>query len=294
MDEDGIKKAKEAGKIISEVREESRKFVKIGSSLSQIADTIENMLIEKGAAPAFPACLSINNMAAHYAPGKDDKSVVPEGALIKVDIGAHVDGFIADTAYTIAFRKEDQPLADASTAALLAAIEQCYTGNTLSNVSAAIESTIKDFGFTPVSNLTGHGLGHYWLHDEPSVPNVKTNSTYKLKENQLIAIEPFATSGIGRVNDADSTTIFRIAQAKPVRNPEARRIMEFAFSVNGLPFAERWIPLDSLFKIRLAMRELREKEILYEYPALKEASGALVSQTEHSILVGDKPLVTTR
>ena len=293
MDEEAIKKAKESGRIISKVREDSRHYVKEGAALAEIADRIESELRKNGAEPAFPACLSINEIAAHYAPGKADQTVVPEGALMKVDIGAHVDGYISDTAYTIAFRKEEQPLVDASLAALAAAIEQCYTGNLLSNVSSAIEDAITDFGFKPVSNLTGHGLGHFWLHDEPSVPNVKTTSTYRLKENQLIAIEPFATPGTGRVKDSEFTTIFRISEPKPVRNPEARKIIEFAASVNGLPFAERWLPLDSLFKMRMALRELRDREILYEYPALKEVSGERVSQAEHTILVSDKPIVTT-
>ncbi|MBI4170664.1 MAG: type II methionyl aminopeptidase [Candidatus Aenigmarchaeota archaeon] len=293
-DEDRITKFKQAGRIISEVREESRKFIKEGMLFSAVAEKIENLIREKGASPGFPACLSANEIAAHYSPGKNDQSCIPEGALLKVDIGAHVDGYVADTAYTIAFNDEHKQLAEASAAALNAAIEQSYTGNLLSNVSEAIEGTIKDFGFNPISNLTGHGLGHYWLHDAPSVPNVKFTSAYQLKEGHAIAIEPFATTGAGKVKDAESITIFRIDQPKPVRNMEARRIIEFAAGLRGLPFSERWLPVESLFKLKMALRELREREILYEYPALKEISNGLVSQAEHSVIVSDKPIVITK
>jgi len=295
MDEEELKAHKEAGRIISEVREEAGKFIKEGMLLGDIADRIEALVREKGAEVAFPVCLSINDLAAHYSPGKGDQSRIPEGAVLKVDIGAHIDGYVADTACTIAFSDEHKPLVEASIAGLNAAIEQCYTNNLLSNVSAAIESAIKERGFNPISNLTGHGLGRYWLHDQPSVPNVSFTSAYKLKEGQAIALEPFATAGTGRVKDAESITIFRIDSPKPVRNPEARKIIDFATARGGtLPFSERWLPIDSVFKMKLAMRELREKEILYEYPALREVSGALVSQAEHSIIIGDKPLVITK
>jgi methionyl aminopeptidase len=293
MENEILEKYLKAGKIISEVRKESEKFIKEGELLADISDRIDALVRQKGAEPAFPVCLSINEMAAHCSPGKGDTAKIPEGALIKIDIGAHIDGYVADTAYSIAFNPDHQNIVDASTAGLKAAIEQCYTGNSLENVSEAIENAIKDFGMKPISNLTGHGLGQYWLHDSPSVPNVKTASSYTLKEDQVLALEPFATPGAGRVKDAEVTTIFRIDQVKPVRNPEARKILEFAASINGLPFAERWLPIESLFKIKMALRELREREILHEYPALKEVSGALVSQTEHSIIVKDKPIVFT-
>ena len=294
MEEEVHKKYLEAGRIISEVREESKNFIKEGMLLAEIADMIEDLIRKKGGQPAFPACLSINDIAAHYSPNKGDQSILPEGALLKVDIGAHIDGYVADTAYTYAFNDEHKQLVEASIAGLNAAIEQCYPDNLLSNVSAAIEDAITSFGFRPISNLTGHGLGHYWLHDAPSVPNVKTAGTYRLKQDQVLAIEPFATSGIGRVKDAEFTAIFRIDHIKPVRNQEARKILEFAAGINGLPFSERWLPIDSVFKIRMAFRELREKEMLDEYPALREASGAIVSQAEHSIIVNDKPIVFTK
>lgn len=300
MDSEIKEKYIKAGKITAQVREESKQIVKEGAPLAEIADKLEQRIRELGGEVAFPACLSINEIAAHASPGfpvnttKNGKDIVPEGCLIKVDVGAHVDGYIGDTAVTLDFSGENQKLIDAAKAGLAAAIEQCYTGNEVQNVSAAIENAIREFDFSPISNLTGHGLAHYFLHESPSIPNVKNNSTYKLREGQVFAIEPFATPGEGFVKDAEQVTIFRIAEQKPVRNQGARKIISYASSINGLPFSERWLPLDSLFKIRMAFRELRERDMLIEYPALREVSGALISQAEHTVIIDDKPVVTTK
>ncbi|MFH0832207.1 MAG: type II methionyl aminopeptidase [Candidatus Aenigmatarchaeota archaeon] len=282
-----------AGKIAAEVREESKKWIVVGSKLIDIAEKIEAMIREKGAAPAFPVNLSLNDVAAHYTPIKKDETKVKEGDILKVDIGVHVDGYVGDTAYTISFGGNEK-LVEASESALNGAIKLCKPGTLLSDISAKIEETIHSYGFNPISNLTGHGLEQYNLHAEPQIPNIKFHSDYKLKENQVIAIEPFATNGSGYVKESDLVIIFRLVGLGAVRNNDGRAIMRFATAFNGLPFAERWIPIDSMIKIRIAMRELREKGIIYDYPILKESAGGAISQAEHTVIIKDEPVVTTK
>jgi len=293
MDKDVLEKYIQAGKIAAEVREESKKFVKVGSSLLEIAEKIESLIKEKGAAPAFPVNLSLNNIAAHYTPGKGDKTRIAEGDLIKVDIGVHVDGYVGDTAYTITFNPEYEKLVLASEKALEEAIKLCTPGRKISEIGEKINEVITGMGFLPISNLTGHGLEKFNLHAEPQIPNVKITSNYKLKENQIIAIEPFATNGSGRVKDSEPTLIYSLVRPGPVRNQDARIIMNFASPFNSLPFAERWIPIDSLVRLRLALRELKMRNIIYDYPVLKEAAGGVISQAEHTVIVKDEPFVTT-
>lgn len=283
-----------AGKIASEVREASKGIVMPGAKLLEIAESLEALIRDKGGQPAFPLNLSLNELAAHYTPFKGDETRVREGDMLKVDIGVHVDGYIADTAHTISFNKDCDKLVEASKAALDNAIAMIKPGALLSDISRTIEETIKSHGFNPVENLTGHGLEHFHLHAEPSVPNVSFKSGYKLKEDHVIAIEPFATSGVGRVKDSEPVLIFMLLEEKPVRNQDARTIIRFAQSFNGLPFAERWIPIDSLFRTRIAMRELREKGVIYDYAPLKEVSNGIVSQHEHTVIVKDEPIVTTQ
>ncbi|MBI2971049.1 MAG: type II methionyl aminopeptidase [Candidatus Aenigmarchaeota archaeon] len=294
MEEEILEKYKKAGKIASEVREASRKLLNVGVPLLDIAEKIEAMIREKGGEPAFPANLSLNDIAAHYTPVKKDETRIPEGAILKVDLGVHMDGYVADTAYTVSFSDDYAGLVDASKSALENILELCTPGRKLADISAKIQETIEGAGYKPVSNLTGHGLQQYFLHADPHVPNVRFSSDYTLSEGQAIAIEPFATEGEGRIKETEPALIYMMLAGKPVRNPDARLIMQFASRFNGLPFAERWIPIESTFKIRMAVRELKEKGVLYGYPPLKEVSKGMVSQAEHTVIVADEPIVTTK
>jgi len=294
MDKEVEEKYIKAGKAAADVREASRSIVEVGKKLIDIAEEIEALIRSKGAEPAFPVNISINDVAAHYTPTKNEEAVVKENDMVKIDIGVHVDGYIGDTAVTINFNKDYDDLVRAAETALQEALKIIAPDALLSDVSSVIEEAITNFGFKPVSNLTGHGLNKYDLHTEPTVPNVSFKSDYRLKENQVIAIEPFATDGAGYVKDSESVFIFSLLEKKPVRNPDARKIIEFAESRNGLPFAERWVPIDSLFKIRIALREMRERGILHDFNVLKEVNSGMVSQAEHTLIVRDLPIILTK
>ncbi|HLD49166.1 MAG TPA: type II methionyl aminopeptidase [archaeon] len=294
--QEGFEKYLKAGKIAAEIREASKELVKPGVKILDIAEAIEKMIYDKDAIPAFPINISINDIAAHYTPQKVDETTIKESDITKIDIGICVDGYIGDTAYSVSFDKKNDKLIEASRAALDEAIKLCVPDALLSDVSAKIEETIKSFGFKPISNLTGHGLDLYDLHAEPQVPNISFKSSYRLKEDQVIAIEPFATNGAGMIKDTENIFIYRLVQIKPTRNQEARKIISFAEQRYGLPLAERWLmPIigNNLFKTRLALRELRLQEIIYDYPVLKEVKGGMISQAEHTIIVKDPPIVTT-
>lgn len=283
-----------AGMITASVREKSKGIVAVGTPLMDIAEKIENMIRFEGAEPAFPVNISINDVAAHLTPTIGDSAAVKDGDVVKLDIGAHVDGYVADTAVTICFNKDYEDLVKAAEHALHEAVKMVRPGALLSDISTAIEETIKNIGYKPISNLTGHGIERWDLHTEPIVPNTSFKSDYRLEEEQIIAIEPFATDGAGYVKDSDQVFIFSIFEAKPVRSMDARKIISDFGSRNGLPFAERWIKLGSLFKTRLALRELRERGILHDYHVLKEAKGGVVSQAEHTLIVRDKPVIITK
>jgi methionyl aminopeptidase len=293
MDKDTEEKYIKAGKIASEVREEARKTAKEGMLLLELGEKIESRIKELGGEIAFPINLSINEIAAHYTPTKNDETKIPKGSVLKIDVGVHVDGYVADTACTVCFDSKYDNLTKASKTALEEAIKVCKPGAFIRDVSAKIEETIKGYGLVPVSNLTGHGLEKYFLHASPQIPNVKFIGGQKLSENQVIAIEPFATDGAGRVKDSEPALIYMLTNKKPVRNMDARKIISFAEQFNGLPFAERWISFDSLFKTRIALKELKDRGIIYEYPPLKEVKNGMVSQHEHTVIVRDEPVVTT-
>ena len=295
MEEEILQKYLRAGKIAAEVREEARGFVKVGEKIVDIAERIERMIIEKGASPAFPVNISINEVSAHYTPTRNDVRVIKEGDVVKIDVGVHVDGYIGDTALTLSFNKDFDDLIKASDNALDEAMKLCRPEEKLSNVSSVIQETIEGFGFKPISNLTGHKLDRFDLHGDPHIPNVKFDSDYRLEEDHVFAVEPFATNGSGKIKESNEVLIFSLLQIKPVRNLEARKIIELASDLNGLPFAERWIENlgFSLFKTRLALKELRTRDMLHDYPVLKEIANGIVSQSEHTVIIKDPPVITT-
>lgn len=211
-----------AGKILSQVRSEARDRIKVGVSLLEIAEFVENRAIELGAdGSAFPCNISRNDEAAHATPLASDTTVFGED-IIKLDIGVHVDGYIADSAITIDLSGNYKELVKASEAGLEAAIDTVKAGVNTADIGAAIEDEIVSHGFKPVGNLTGHGLARYIPHAHPSIPNIRIGKGVELKAGDFIAIEPFATDGAGRVVDGTLTEIFQFIGKKPVRLPAAR------------------------------------------------------------------------
>ena len=302
MNDEVLEKYIKAGKIAAEVREASAKLAKVGMPLLELAEPVESRVRGGGAEPAFPVNLSLNEFAAHYTPQHNDETKISEGDVLKIDVGAHIDGYIADTAITVDFGNH-AALLKATKDALAAAVGVVKIGAAIGDISRAIDETIRASGFVPVENLTGHGLDQYVEHKEPSIPNISLRNDTKLTEDQVIAIEPFATGGAGHVKDSPEVMIFSFSADKPVRGVDAKKIVSFVQRYNGLPFAERWLMTEqaqnagvpnSLFKVRLALRELVQRGVLYSYPVLREAKAGMVSQAEHTVIVRDEPIIITK
>jgi len=283
-----LEKYEKAGKIAAEALSEGKRIAKPGMPLLELAEKIESHIRTKGALPAFPVNLSINEAAAHYTPPFDDKTLIGEKDLLKIDVGVQVDGFIGDTAATVDFSGERGKLIEASDKALSDAISTIRAGAKTGDIGAAVESAIKSFGFKPIENLTGHSLAQYDLHAGTEIPNIRTPHSHTLKEGDFIAIEPFATNGAGRVGEGTTTEIFSLQDARPTRMRESRRLLNhIADSYRTLPFAERW--LHPAFKSKLllhsALRELVLNGCLHPYPILKDVGKGFVSQSEVTVVV---------
>ena len=268
-------------------------MIKVGVPLLEVADKVEAKIIELGAKPAFPVNLSINHIAAHYAPFPGDETRFAEGDLIKIDVGAHVNGAIGDTASTVDLG-DNKELVKASEEALKAAIEIFKPGTKFGEVGRTIQEKIKEYGFVPVVNLSGHGLDLYNLHAGITVPNYDNGDEKELQDGQILAIEPFATSGEGKIIEGKPSGIYRLEQARPVRDMNARKILKFiSEEYKTLPFAKRWV-VKKFPTAGFALRILEKEGILHQYPQLPEKSKALVSQAEHTVKVAEKPLILTK
>jgi len=292
-DETEIQKYIEAGKILAEVRRDIWKEIKPGMLILNLANKIENEIIKRGGQISFPVNISIDDQTAHYTPTFDDKREIKENDLVKIDIGTHIDGYSADSALTYCFTKNK--LIESVNRALEAATKIIKPGLRVSEIGALIEEIVKKDGLGLIINLTGHGIGRNDFHKEPTIPNIKNNSNYVLQENEVIAIEPFVCEGGGSVKESGTVEIFRYLQDKQVRSKDARDILEYIKNNFGLyPFAKRWLLQKfTPMKVSLALNQLESARAIESYPVLKEQNGKKVAQAEHTIIVKEKPIVTT-
>jgi len=293
MNSQDKQKALKAGEIAKQVREFAKSIVKQNMPLLEIAEKIENKIIELKGKPAFPVNLSINEIAAHYTPAYNDETKA--SGLLKVDFGVSVDGFVADTAFSLDLEnsKENKKLIEASETALKNAIQKTKNGISLGEIGKTIQNTIEEEGFSPIINLSGHEMREYDLHAGITIPNIDNKMTEKITRG-LYAIEPFATSGSGKVVEGKSSGIYLLTDDRNVRNPEARKILNFIIKeYKTLPFCSRWIVKEFGIKSLFALRQLEDNGNLHQYPQLVEISKAKVSQAEDTILIDNKVIVTT-
>ncbi|MDV0444833.1 Methionine aminopeptidase 1, mitochondrial [Methanimicrococcus sp. At1] len=290
--EEVLDKYRAAGKIHQQVMEEARDKIKIGMNIYEYARFIDERILELADGSAFPVNISFNDAAAHDSPLLNDTRVFGED-VVKVDVGVHVDGYIADGAMTIDLSGKHGDLVKASEEGLKAALDTVKAGVTTQQIGAAVEDTITGLGFNPIRNLMGHGLAQYTAHAEPSVPNVRHSGFgAELRAGDTIAIEPFATDGEGFIDNGHIKEIYSQVKLKQTRMPFVRKVLEQINTYNGLPFAKRWLSGD---KLDLALIQLEREGIITGYPILMEVSGGLVSQAEHTVIVTEDGCeVTTR
>ena len=284
-----------AGKIASEIREYAKSIIKRDIPLLEIAKKIENRIIELGAKPAFPTNLSIDDIAAHYTPSYDDETLAH--GLLKVDFGIHIDGWIADTAFSLDLENDNQnkKLIEASEKAVENAIKIIKENITLNKIGKEIEETIESYGFSPIINLSGHEMKQYELHAGITIPNIDDKKNIILKKG-LYAIEPFATSGSGKVYDGKPSEIYILIDSKNVRNPIAREILKFIEEeYQTLPFCSRWIVKKFGTRALFGLKQLKDNRNLHQFQQLVESSHSKVSQAEHTVLLeGNEVIVTTK
>lgn len=282
-----------AGKIASQVREYAKSIIKKDDFLFEIAEKIEAKILELGGKPAFPVNLSINDIAAHYTPSYDDKNTAI--GLLKIDIGVHVDGFIADTAFSIDLEnsQENKKIIEASEKALENALKKIKKDSVISEIGNQIEKTITSNGLNPIINLSGHEMKPYDLHSGLTIPNFDNKKSDKI-QNGLYAIEPFSTNGNGKVYDGKPSGIYNLINNKNPRSQFARELLEFIEEeYQTLPFCSRWLVKKFGTKALFGLKQLEDNGNLHHFSQLIENSHSKVSQAEHTILINDNEVIVT-
>jgi methionyl aminopeptidase len=288
FDEAVAENYREAGEILTTVMAETRELIEPGVTHLEIAEYAEERVHELGDGLAFPVNISVDAEASHATPARDDETTFDD-EMVCLDIGVHVDGYIADAATTVDLSGTPE-LVEAAEEALAAAIDAAGPGVPVGEIGAEIEDVIEAYGYTPVYNLSGHGVQRYDAHTSPNVPNRGVDRSVELQPGQAVAIEPFVTDGRGKVGEGASEEIFELVEDRSVRNRSARQALEQIRGFDGLPFAAR--ALDSS-RGEMALRRLTQQGIVKGYPVLTEEQGRLVSQAEHTILVREDGIEVT-
>lgn len=260
------------------------------ASFYEVAEATEKFIIDEGGKPAFPVNLSINNEAAHYTPFEGDRKKFKRGDLLKVDLGAQIDGYLSDNATTIEVGETGlhSDLIDASREALNAAIKVVRPMQSVRKIGAEIERVISSFRYKPVRNLGGHGINRYDLHSSIFIPNYDDGNATVLKPDSVIAIEPFASSGIGMIHNGPGGNIYILSGTK-IREDEL-----IYQNFKTIPFAERWLAKLTP-DYRNYIRKMMSQKELSQFPILREHRGSMISQAEHTIMVlSDEIIVTTK
>ncbi|HYD03933.1 MAG TPA: type II methionyl aminopeptidase [Alphaproteobacteria bacterium] len=290
-----------AGKIAGKAILYGKSLIEPDARVVEVLDKIEQFIKQNGGEMAFPAQVSLNDTAAHYCPTHDDPTVFKTTDIIKLDLGVHIDGVIADNAVTIVFKKDNHnyeklhEIKKASEEALANALKYMRPGTKLGEIGLVIQETISKYDLSPIRNLSGHGLGKYQVHENPTVPNFNTGDKRELEDGQLLAVEPFATNGHGMIFESSNPTLYSLTQVKGVRSNMTREVLNSIKTFKNLPFTTRWLTTKhTASTVRFALNDLKNLGIIHEYPPLIEVGRGMVAQSEHTVIVGDNPVITTR
>ena len=300
IEETMVEKLVEAGRIAIGAREHGASLVKPGASAREVCEEVEDWIRRHGGEPAFPCNFSVDEVAAHYTPGVKDDIRLRGDEVVKIDVGVHVDGYIADTAVTVDLSGKYTRLLEAAKHALEAVVEIMKPGIRIYDIGKTVENTIKKYGFKPIRNLTGHTIGHYLIHAGTTIPNYADRTTFykRLRPGTLVAVEPFATNGKGIVKEGRITNIYSLTGRRPrakLTEAESTALSVIMEKYKTLPFTPRWL-IGELGedKAESAVRGLYMKGVLHGYPILVEAGKGRVSQFEHTFLIlKDRVIVTT-
>ena len=287
----------QAGKIAGEIRENVRRTDWIGKTVFEICEHVESEIRKRGAKCAFPVNTSINEVAAHYTAEPNDPITIKNDDLVKIDLGAQINGYIADTAVTVCYNAEFDSLVQAAELSLSNAMSMIKVGVKSSDVGRTIEKTIKQMGFLPIANLSGHSLDQYTIHEGKSVPNIWSIGSFTFNENQAFACEPFVTTGegLGFVHEGKVKNIFALSSRKKTKDKDADKMLDYIWqNFNLLPFALRWLTNEWEEKeARRLLEILVKKKAVHAYPVLVEGNGQRVTQAEHTFIPNETGVTIT-
>ncbi len=280
-DEAYREEARRAGRILKRVFNHVLPMVKPGVLVREIILAAEEAIRDAEAGEAFPPQVSVNETAAHDTAMPEDERTIPEEGVVKLDMGVHVSGVIADAARSIALGREAERLVKSVREAYAAGREWLMRDASVGEIGRVVSETLREHGVNPIVNLSGHGLARWTVHADPQIPNIPTSDARKPAVHT--AFEPFGSLGAGRVQEHGTAEVFQAAWPLRTRDMIIRRAEAFFRERHGLPFS-RWQLARVVGAPRAAyiLQRLRQEGLLVSYPPLRDSGW--VAQWEDSFI----------
>lgn len=280
-----------AGEIVKKLKKDAAARIKSGVRFVDLASYVEDSIKVAGARAAFPCNISVNEVASHFTPDIGDESSFRKGDVVKVDLGVIIEGFIADSAFTVEVETDrHRRLIEATEASLQAAIEAVRPGVYACEIGRVIEASASSRGFQVLKDLFGHNLLKNCLHGGLTIPNYDDGSRTRVREGDVLAIEPFLTAGSGKIDRRPGGNIMQILRTSPVYAADERKrllLAKLSDDYGEFPFARRWV------EDAESLSGLVKSAAVKEYPMLVESDKKPVAQAEHTIIVKRDGCVTT-
>ncbi|XP_077971996.1 methionine aminopeptidase 2-like isoform X2 [Styela clava] len=297
---------RQAAEAHRQVRKYVQGYIQPGMTMIDICEKLEDAsrkLINENkleAGLAFPTGCSLNHCAAHYTPNAGDKTVLKYDDVCKIDFGTHINGRIIDCAFTVTFNPKYDRLLEAVKAATNTGIKNAGIDARLCEIGELIQETMesyeveldgKTYQVKPIRNLNGHSIGQYRIHAGKTVPIVKRETSARMEEGEVFAIETFGSTGRGVVHDdmecSHYMKNFDLAQTHvPLRLPRAKKLLHIIGENFGtLAFCRRWIDRLGETKYLMALKNLCDSGVVDPYPPLCDIKGCYTAQFEHTILL---------
>ena len=302
MDTEQIESYKKAGEIAIAVKKFAREIIKPGEKLLDIARKIDDKIIELGGELGFPVNLCIDESAAHFTPAAGCEEVV--SGLLTFDVGVTIDGYFADTAFSLDFSEDSkyQDMIDCNASMLKAVMDCVHEGMEVKEIGDAAFGALEKWNekngteYNLIDGLCGHQVAQNVIHAGFTIPNSRNDSSKKIEDTGF-ASESFITTGGGRIKSGPGGGIYSVNDwNKKPRDPESRKVLEYVKeNFKTRPFCQRWVERAGFTRLKFVFSDLVKQGIFYEYPELIETSGGAVSQMENTFLAtGSEVIVTTR
>jgi len=309
-----VQKYKAAAEVAHRAMEEVMKLCKAGARIVDLCKAGDAFIVAecKKALPkekiergiAFPTCVSVNNIAGHFSPLKDDKTLLAKNDVVKIDLGAHIDGFIALAARTLVV-EPDGPVsgkvADAITAAQVAmnaAVHMLQIGKSNEEVSDVIKRVAEAYHVSPMEGVLSHQMNRYLIDgdkvimNKPMVDQRVEKCTFEANDVWCIDIVMSTGEGIARECDTRTTVFKRDLEKTYMLKLKASRYLLQQINRKSPVFPFTLRSFDDERQARMGISEMVSHGMVDPYPVLFEKDHEFVAQFKCTVFILPKQTIS--